>query len=54
MYIVLFTIQIVSKQLYRDNRTIMQKSLFPEENIVTVQLRKIQLCFIFVLKKLLI
>jgi len=30
IYIVLFTIQIVSKQLYRDKRE-MQQSLFPEE-----------------------
>ncbi|XDV29344.1 hypothetical protein PO909_032481, partial [Leuciscus waleckii] len=39
IYIALFTIQIVSKQLYRDNRKIMQQSLFPEENSVTVQLK---------------
>jgi len=32
----------VSKQLYRDNRKIMQQSLFLEENSVTVQLEGVQ------------
>jgi len=36
IYIALFTIKIVSQQLYRDNRKMMQQSLFPEENSVTV------------------
>jgi len=36
--IMLFTIQIVSNQLYRDNRKIMQKSLFPDENRSEVRL----------------
>jgi len=52
IYKALFTIQIVSKQLY--NRKITQQSLFPEENSVTVQLKQVQWWFIFVLKKLLI
>jgi len=38
IYTALFTAQSVSKQLYRDNMKIMQQSLFPEENSVTVQL----------------
>ncbi|XDV29459.1 hypothetical protein PO909_032586, partial [Leuciscus waleckii] len=41
IYIALFTIQIVSNQLYRDNRKIMQKSLFPEEkNLGRTQAQK--------------
>jgi len=40
-YLELFTIQSVSKQLYRDSRKIMQQSLFPEENRVTVQLKSV-------------
>jgi len=39
LFIALFTIQIVSKQLYKDNRKIMQQSLFPAENSLTVQLK---------------
>jgi len=46
-----FTVDSVSKQLYRDNKKIMQQSLFPEENSVTV---KIQWWFIFVEKSKLI
>jgi len=31
--------QIVSEQLYRDNKKIMQQHLLPEENSITVQLK---------------
>jgi len=36
IYIVLFTIQIVSKQLHSDNMKIIQQSLFLEENCVII------------------
>jgi len=47
----IFTVQSVSQQLYRDNRKIIQQSVFPEENSVTVQLKSVQWCFIFVVKR---
>jgi len=39
IYIVLFTIQIVSKQLHSDNMKIILQSLFLEENCVIVHLK---------------
>jgi len=40
IYIALFTIHIVSKQLHSNNMKIIQQSLFLEENYVNVHLKE--------------
>jgi len=48
IYIAFFTIQIVTKQLYRNNRKLLQKCLFPEKKSMTVQLKFSDVSFFLV------